>query len=1217
MPRPVHLNYSLRLCDFLRWVAVCCVVVSSVLHPGSAQAARDWFIKANSPDDADGTIAKPYKDIYWALEQAKDGDFIHIAAGTYTGRLDTANWTLDTPRLRILGGYNADFTERAPWKYVTRFAFQPGSKARNTGTMLIGGRDHTGCVVDGIVFDQQNRNVYSGAEPLSNLDVQRSSRDPVISLSSPEVEIRNCLVLNGSGTGVILAGEGCRFENNVVMNMAGYHLLEIRGSEQQKPTVITGNSFMFCWSTSAGKSEDGSAGLKLWGGTKADITNNIFLMCDGVAVEVDTKSDRVTLKDNVFCLNGTAHIRYSSDGRDVSLTSANFGDIKDLGFISSENNKVVEPELQEVDRAWMERAINRGAEITAGKIKPEEWAKFRLAMGLTAPADGKGAQGFAMAYDPQQAVKMTWKGPTGSKSTSFPVQFVAPLVRTYWTISYDIFLSQAQALGNKDVALYATLGREVKQYPFGGITEKDFRAFELIPSPLGALDSPPLVFIRRGSPAEATLTQTLALQPPPSNATREFLFRGAVRWEENVAIQRKCALVLDDLIAPALDRPTGRDWFVRGGSQGGNGSKDKPFGDPQEAIRMSLPGDVIHVAAGEYLRPGNRGGWTVDIPNLTLRGGYNSEFTERIPWRFVSKLGVAAGPQAGSIIRGEEDHSGLILDGFVFDGRDMNQYDGNGNLLPDRSPQQPLVSLTSRGCMVRNCLLVNGSLGSVTLSDGGVIENCVILNFHWQSVQLICTGAARRTFLLRQNTLLASWYDRQGGPGGTPDGAGVVTRGDVSLELDGNILGYQDSVGVYCGSPPGRVRMTNNLFSRNLFGHYTDAQRTFLDDDNLAAQVGYAGFSWAAGNLVGDPPLPWDKDWLTAWISRAARVSRRGSEDDWRKFREANGIKAEDVQGVATSGAPVYARAYDWRNARVFFQPPNGEVHPGARAVPISVHFLGIPAAAPRPARTYQPTEVAALQATASSPEGLDAKAIEITGFLSETTTQQVPTDLIEETKVGTWTAVEIHSPQRNDPALLAVVKSDNRLSRILKFADRGTRYVLRGVARKSGRLGRAVLVLDSMEKELPPQPAAAAAAPAPAPTTAPAASPATPAAAPAPAAPQPAAGQPAATTPPAQPPVAAQPQPQPVPVPPAGAATAPPSPPTTPAAPVSAPAPAIPAPAPAPAPSTAPSAAPTTPAPANPPAAPATNAGPAPASSAPVPGASQPQGVVDPQVTG
>lgn len=80
--------------------------------------ARDWFVRAGS-EGGDGSKAKPFKDPYLALEKCEAGDAIHVAQGVYRGKLDTGYWVIDFPNLQLLGGYNATFTERNPWKYLS------------------------------------------------------------------------------------------------------------------------------------------------------------------------------------------------------------------------------------------------------------------------------------------------------------------------------------------------------------------------------------------------------------------------------------------------------------------------------------------------------------------------------------------------------------------------------------------------------------------------------------------------------------------------------------------------------------------------------------------------------------------------------------------------------------------------------------------------------------------------------------------------------------------------------------------------------------------------------------------------------------------------------------------------------------------------------------------------------------------------------------------
>lgn len=58
----------------------------------------------------------------------------------------------------------------------------------------------------------------------------------------------------------------------------------------------------------------------------------------------------------------------------------------------------------------------------------------------------------------------------------------------------------------------------------------------------------------------------------------------------------KSLLCLVMLAAPAA---FARDWFVRDGASGGDGSLAKPFNDPWQALDVCEANDAIHVAAGK------------------------------------------------------------------------------------------------------------------------------------------------------------------------------------------------------------------------------------------------------------------------------------------------------------------------------------------------------------------------------------------------------------------------------------------------------------------------------------------------------------------------------------------------------------------------------------------------------------------------------------------
>src|SRR5882762_6135560 len=120
------------------------------------------------------------------------------------------------------------------------------------------------------------------------------------------------------------------------------------------------------------------------------------------------------------------------------------------------------------------------------------------------------------------------------------------------------------------------------------------------------------------------------------------------------------------------------DWFVAAdGGMFGDGSRERPFHDPWQAIRSAGPGDVIHIAAGTYFGRYDRSSWIIDCPNLTLRGGYSPDFTTRMPWKTPSIFAFFPDYEAtreNNMIGWQGDHSGLTLDGLLFDASEANTY---------------------------------------------------------------------------------------------------------------------------------------------------------------------------------------------------------------------------------------------------------------------------------------------------------------------------------------------------------------------------------------------------------------------------------------------------------------------------------------------------------------------------------------------------------------
>src|SRR5262245_24134328 len=81
-------------------------------------SARDWFVRAGP--SGDGSMSSPFSDPWEALDKCQAGDVIHVAGGKYFGRLGAGMWEAPVDDLSLVGGYDASFKTRDPWKNPTQ-----------------------------------------------------------------------------------------------------------------------------------------------------------------------------------------------------------------------------------------------------------------------------------------------------------------------------------------------------------------------------------------------------------------------------------------------------------------------------------------------------------------------------------------------------------------------------------------------------------------------------------------------------------------------------------------------------------------------------------------------------------------------------------------------------------------------------------------------------------------------------------------------------------------------------------------------------------------------------------------------------------------------------------------------------------------------------------------------------------------------------------------
>ncbi len=157
---------------------------------------------------------------------------------------------------------------------------------------------------------------------------------------------------------------------------------------------------------------------------------------------------------------------------------------------------------------------------------------------------------------------------------------------------------------------------------------------------------------------------------------------------------------------------TAADFYVNGAigddTYAGN-SWESALATITEAIRRSMPGDVIHVAESIY--PEN----LVLKDQLTLLGGYATNGLERDWERYPC---IIDGNQAGTCVVGAD---GALLEGFIVQ---------NGRALAGAGILHPNISMTVRNALIRQCTATgtspNGGGAMFLSNSNSTIDHCRI-----------------------------------------------------------------------------------------------------------------------------------------------------------------------------------------------------------------------------------------------------------------------------------------------------------------------------------------------------------------------------------------------------------------------------------------------------------------------------------------------------------
>ncbi len=405
-----------------------------------------------------------------------------------------------------------------------------------------------------------------------------------------------------------------------------------------------------------------------------------------------------------------------------------------------------------------------------------------------------------------------------------------------------------------------------------------------------------------------------------------------------------------------------KDIYVSQGASG-NGSKESPLGTVDEALRSAFSGDVIHVAKGDYVGPGGSGRFVIDKPNLTLVGGYNPDFTERHPFKHLTRLMQAEDhakahcrssprcnamilrqklPQQSSsysgqpIVKGEKAHANAVLDGFVIDGYTRYKYKPDDELSLRYGPLgTPCVHFTNPGVKIRNSIVINCAGPGIYIAalgtklerkpthepgeDWNEVSNTVILNTLMSNIKIQIGNQGPKNpdggcALIKNNTLAYNWLylgeDHN------------LQQGDhTRLTVLNNVLAYA-GYGISNGFGNRFGRYIGNVFYGHAHGAYKywdkakSKQTISLQRASLLqgtdCKTKYSCSKQSQGNLDGDPNFK-NRDIFFHKRFAMRAVERIDPEGDEENFDEEE-IEDKDSEDMGTDNAslkPIFAPVWD------------------------------------------------------------------------------------------------------------------------------------------------------------------------------------------------------------------------------------------------------------------------------------------------------------------
>lgn len=401
------------------------------------------------------------------------------------------------------------------------------------------------------------------------------------------------------------------------------------------------------------------------------------------------------------------------------------------------------------------------------------------------------------------------------------------------------------------------------------------------------------------------------------------------------------------------------------------GTKEAPLKNIWKAVENAQPGDVIHVAEGNY--PGKmKQGWIQLDKPVSLVGGYSADFSERDPVAHRTMLqptndqnekkGTAMALLLVNFNNKPFTGFDMAIDGIILDDGFASSYhatkgkpegfdtgmwlEGPAKNLDDKFPSANRYSLfvqlgygTEGNLTVRNCTFVNGSNfgANVNWFKGKVtMENNVFCNNRMIGANVQSTNGkpGEVEWEFAHNTVLFTWSRLND----LADmGFGVRNNTGVSASIHDNVIGLNVLTGFdnTKGDPKSKkTELDGNIFFLN---RESDVQMTVSPNiakvrvDDFEDLEGVDGIESIEDNeSLSDPSVfagRINARYLDSFLSMKYSESTKLDEGACNALR---GVLGLPLQGTITTVCDMYANRYPLEDALKLFGAIDGK---GAQSI--------------------------------------------------------------------------------------------------------------------------------------------------------------------------------------------------------------------------------------------------------------------------------------------